>query len=130
VTPCDRSDHISRRTDSAIVADRRHAIADCLGGIAQRCGVSHRRAVYRHLVCNRAAAAQALARMSRSPSAYQDRQVTPKSMHDVTGQNAHVDRYLETPAARQRLVKQFRSVEQKIADASDDKDIWREILRM
>jgi hypothetical protein len=55
--------------------------------------------------------------------------LTLRPMPDVTGQNAHVDRYLETPAARQRLAKQLRSVEQQIADAADDKDIWREILR-
>lgn len=49
-------------------------------------------------------------------------------MPDVTGQETHVDRYLETTAARQRLAQQLRQIEQAINAAENDPDRWRALV--
>lgn len=49
-------------------------------------------------------------------------------MPDVTGQDTHVDRYLATTSARQRLARQLRRIEQAISRREDDPDAWRTLL--
>ncbi len=49
-------------------------------------------------------------------------------MPDVTGQDTHVDRYLGTTSARQRLARQLRQVEQAISAGEDNPDRWRTLL--
>lgn len=51
-------------------------------------------------------------------------------MKDVTGQDTHVDRYLDSTTSRNKLAKDLANLERRIADAQGNSAEWRKLLNL